>query len=68
MNEEQVIQTFEPRKALQANNEQKITITQMDVYNTITRIAKNKASSADGITDTLFKKKTWNQTKYEGSK
>ncbi len=31
----------------------------METYNAITRMAKNKASSADGITDTMFKKKTW---------
>ena len=59
MNEEWVKEVFEPQNSLKDLNGEKIKITVKEVYYAIENIAKNKASSADGISDNMFKRKTW---------
>ena len=68
MNEEWVKETFEPEKRIKDIEGNKIHITKEEVYEAITSVAKNKASSADGITDTIFKKKTWHEIKTKRNK
>ena len=56
MNEEWVKEVFEPNNAIKDIYGKKIEVNKKEVYEAICNIAKNKACSVDGITDSLFKK------------
>ena len=66
MNEDWVKETFEPHKSLKEYSGNKIEITKAEVYLAIEKIAKNKATSVDGISDSMFKKKTWHDLNWKG--